>query len=41
MQEYRLWAECRPAFEHDSHAEQLIQELEAIDERENKQGLSN
>jgi hypothetical protein len=40
MLELRVWAECRPIHERDTHSHQLIQELEAIDARENEQGSS-
>jgi len=37
MLELRVWAECRPIHERDTHSHQLIQELEAIEARENEQ----
>ena len=38
MLELRVWAECRPIHERDTHGHQLIQELEAIEAREHEQG---
>ncbi len=38
MLEFRVWAECRPIHERDTHGEQLVKEMEEIEAREVSQG---
>ncbi|KAF8342871.1 uncharacterized protein EI90DRAFT_3011323 [Cantharellus anzutake] len=38
MLEFRVWAECRPTHERDTHGEQLVKEMEEIEAREISQG---
>ena len=38
MLEFRVWAECRPIHERDTHGEQLVKEMEEIEAREVFQG---
>lgn len=38
MLEFRVWGECRPTHERDTHGEQLVKEMEEIEAREVAQG---
>jgi len=38
MVEFRVWAESRPTHENEVHSAKLISDLDAIEERELKQG---